>query len=239
MIFRSLFKLNNIRWSLNIFIALFLVVSGVSCGEKNKPDNEQVATKQQEPVASTEEKTILFFGNSLTAGYGLDDVSESFPSLIQDKIDSLHLDYKTINGGVSGETSAGGNSRIDFLLKQKIDVFVLELGANDGLRGISPNETIKNLQSIIDKVKTKYPEVKLVLLGMQVPPNMGKDYTNRFKEIYPQLAAKNNMSLVPFLLEGVGGVASLNQADGIHPTAAGNKIVTENIWKVLKNVLSE
>jgi acyl-CoA thioesterase-1 len=214
-------------------------VFSVSCGEKNKPDNEQVAAKQEEPAASPEEKIILFFGNSLTAGYGLDDVSESFPSLIQDKIDSLHLDYKTINGGVSGETSAGGNSRIDFLLKQRIDVFVLELGANDGLRGISPNETIKNLQSIIDKVKTKYPGVKLVLLGMQVPPNLGKDYTNRFKEIYSQLAVKNNMALVPFLLEGVGGVASLNQADGIHPTAAGNKIVSENIWKVLKNVLSE
>src|SRR5882672_5270297 len=122
MIFRSLFRLYNIRWLLNVFIAIFLIVFSVSCGEKNKPDNEQVAAKQEEPAASPEEKTILFFGNSLTAGYGLDDVSESFPSLTQDKMDSLHLDYKTINGGVSGETSAGGNSRIDFLLKQRIDV---------------------------------------------------------------------------------------------------------------------
>ena len=116
---------------------------------------------------------------------------------------------------------------------------MVELGANDGLRGISPNETTKNLQSIIDKVKAKYPEVKLVLLGMQVPPNLGKDYANRFKEIYPNLAAKNNMALVPFLLAGVGGVASLNQADGIHPTAAGDKIVAENVWTVLKDVLSD
>ncbi|HEX5155221.1 MAG TPA: arylesterase [Parafilimonas sp.] len=239
MSFRSLRRLHNPRCSLNVFIFIALLVPGISCGEKNKPATEQVAAKEEIPAVSPQEKTILFFGNSLTAGYGLGDISESFPSLIQDKIDSLHLDYKTINGGVSGETSAGGNSRIDFLLKQKIDVFVLELGANDGLRGISPNETIKNLQSIIDKVKTKYPEAKLVLLGMQVPPNLGKDYTKRFKEIYPQLAAKNNMALVPFLLEGVGGVASLNQADGIHPTAAGSKIVAANVWGVLKDVLSD
>jgi len=151
----------------------------------------------------------------------------------------LHLPYKTINGGVSGETSSDGNSRIGWLLKQKIDVFVLELGANDGLRGISPKETIKNLQSIVDKVKAKYPEAKLVLLGMQVPPNMGKNYAAQFKQIYPQLAAKNNMTLLPFMLEGVGGVASLNQADGIHPTAAGNKIVAANVWNVLRDVLTE
>ena len=212
----------------------------ISCAEKNKPVNEQPAVKKEktsQPVDVT--KTILFFGNSLTAGYGLDDVAESYPSLIQDKIDSLHLPYKTINGGVSGETSADGNSRIAWLLKQKIDVFVLELGGNDGLRGISPKETTRNLQSIIDKVKTKYPEVKLVLLGMQVPPNMGRNYSNQFKEIYPQLASKNNMTLLPFMLQGVGGIASLNQADGIHPTAAGTRVVAENVWSVLKGVLSE
>ena len=208
-----------------------------SCGEKNKPVSNQPVVKKEEPSKPTNVKTILFFGNSLTAGYGLDDVSESFPSLIQDKIDSLHLPYKTINAGVSGETSADGNSRIEWLLKQKIDVFVLELGANDGLRGISPKETTKNLQSIIDKVKAKYPEAKLVLLGMQIPPNMGKNYAMQFKQIYPQLATKNNMTLLPFLLEGVGGVTSLNQADGIHPTAAGSKIVAENVWKVLKDVV--
>jgi len=226
-------------WQLDVVVFSFLMIFLISCGEKNKPVNNEPAAKEEKPATVSNEKTILFFGNSLTAGYGLDDISQSFPSLIQDKIDSLHLDYTTINGGVSGETSAGGNSRIDFLLKQRIDVFVLELGANDGLRGISPNETIKNLQSIIDKVKAKYPEAKLVLLGMQVPPNLGKDYTNRFKEIYPNLAAKNNMALVPFLLEGVGGVASLNQADGIHPTAAGDKIVAENVWEVLKGVLEK
>ena len=224
---------------LRLGITIFLILFAVSCNEKNKPVEDKPVVKKEEVAKPSNEKTILFFGNSLTAGYGLDDVSESFPSLIQDKIDSLHLPYKTINGGVSGETSSDGNSRIGWLLKQKIDVFVLELGANDGLRGISPKETIKNLQSIVDKVKAKYPEAKLVLLGMQVPPNMGKNYAAQFKQIYPQLAAKNNMTLLPFMLEGVGGVASLNQADGIHPTAAGNKIVAANVWNVLRDVLTE
>ena len=220
---------------LNVFLLLLLLF--VSCDEKQKPANDQRIAKQEERPLSANTKTILFFGNSLTAGYGLDDVSESFPSLIQDKIDSMHLPYKTINAGVSGETSAGGRSRIDWLLKQKIDVFVLELGGNDGLRGIPLQETQKNLQEIINKVKAKYPDAKLVLLGMQIPPNMGQRYANQFKEIYPQLAAKNNMILLPFLLEGVGGVAALNQADRIHPTAEGTKIVADNVWNVLKDVL--
>ena len=221
---------------LNISAVLLLMILFVSCGEKNKPVTNE-PTKQEAPSKQNETKTILFFGNSLTAGYGLEDVSESFPSLIQDKIDSLHLPYKTINGGVSGETSAGGKSRIDWLLKQKIDVFVLELGANDGLRGIAPQETEKNLQAIVDKVKAKYPNVKLVLLGMQIPPNMGKKYATQFKDIYPRLAEKKHMILLPFLLEGVGGIASLNQPDRIHPTAEGTKIVAENVWSVLKDVL--
>jgi acyl-CoA thioesterase-1 len=182
-------------------------------------------------------KTIVFFGDSLTAGYGLPQVSQSFPSLIQDKINSLRLDYKTVNAGNSGETSSGGLSRIDWVLRQHVDVFVLELGANDGLRGIPVVNTQKNLQAIIDKVKTKYPAVKLVLLGMQVPPNLGKTYTDAFKAMYPALAQKNNTALVPFLLKGVGGEPSLNQGDGIHPNEAGEKIVAENVWAVLKGQL--
>jgi len=182
-------------------------------------------------------KTILFFGNSLTAGYGLSDESQAFPALIQDKIDSLHLPYNVINAGNSGETSAGGNGRIDWVLKKPVDIFVLELGGNDGLRGIPVPETIRNLQAIIDKVRTKYPSARLLLLGMQVPPNLGKDYTTAFRNLYPALAARNKMALVPFLLEGVGGVPSLNQADGIHPTAEGAKIVADNVWKVLRGIL--
>ena len=135
-------------------------------------------------------KTILFFGNSLTAGYGVDP-SEAFPALIQNKIDSLQLNYKVINGGVSGETSSGGNGRVDWILRQPVDIFVLELGGNDGLRGIPLTETKKNLQAIIDKVKAKYPGAKLVLAGMQIPPNMGQQYATEFKNLYPELAAKN------------------------------------------------
>ncbi len=182
-------------------------------------------------------RTILFFGNSLTAGYGLADPSQSFPSVIQHRIDSLHLPYKVINAGNSGETTAGGNARIDWVLHQPVDIFVLELGANDGLRGLPLTETNKNLQAIIDRVKAKYPTCKILLLGMQVPPNLGQQYTSSFKAIWPALAQKNNVSLVPFVLQGVGGVPSLNQADGIHPTAQGAIIVADNVWVVLRGML--
>jgi len=210
-----------------------------SCGGSDKSTGGSSAVKDTaaQATAPSPVQTILFFGDSLTAGYGLDDPADAFPGVIAKKIDSLKLPYKVINAGVSGETSAGGNGRIDWTLKQKIDVFVLELGANDGLRGISPTETARNLQSIIDKVKAKYPKAKLVMLGMQVPPNMGADYVNRFKAVFPALAAKNKMALVPFLLQGVGGHPDLNQGDGIHPTEKGAKIVADNVWQVLKGEL--
>jgi acyl-CoA thioesterase-1 len=203
-------------------------------------NNEKAGAKNDDggnKTATTEKKkTIVFFGNSLTAGYGLSP-TEAFPALIQNKIDSLGLSYKVINAGVSGETTSGGNSRIGWILKQPLDVFILELGANDGLRGIPISETKKNLQSIIDKVKAKYPAAKLVLAGMQIPPNMGQKYTSEFRTIYPDLAKKNSVTLIPFILEGVGGEAKLNQQDGIHPTAEGHRIVAENIWKELKGLL--
>ncbi|SDP31948.1 acyl-CoA thioesterase-1 [Mucilaginibacter sp. OK268] len=209
-----------------------------ACDQNKKPSTDEGAKSSTaaQPDAATS-KTVLFFGDSLTAGYGLDDPSEAFPGVIKDKIDSLKLPYKVVNAGLSGETTAGGNARLSWLLKQKVDIFILELGANDGLRGIPVSETSKNLQSIIDKVKAKYPEVKIVLLGMQVPPNMGADYANKFKAVYPDLTAKNHAQLVPFLLQGVAGISALNQADGIHPTAQGAKIVANNVWDVLKGVL--
>jgi acyl-CoA thioesterase-1 len=181
-------------------------------------------------------RTILFFGNSLTAGYGLDPV-EAFPALIGKKIDSLGLPYKVVNAGVSGETSSGGNGRIEWILKQPVDIFVLELGANDGLRGISTDETLKNLQAIIEKVKTANPAATIIVAGMQVPPSMGQRYTNQFNAIFPKLSKDNNALLIPFLLEGVGGEVKLNQEDGIHPTAEGHQIVAANVWKVLGNVV--
>ncbi|MGY0034555.1 arylesterase [Pedobacter sp. NJ-S-72] len=175
-------------------------------------------------------KHILFFGTSLTAGLGVNP-EQAFPAaLIQQKIDSLHLPYKVVNAGLSGETSAAGKSRISWILKQPVDIFVLELGSNDGLRGIPVKETTANLQAVIDQVKKKYPRAKLLLAGMQMPPSMGEKYTTSFAAIFPALAKKNNMDFLPFLLKDVGGIASLNQKDGIHPTPAGHKIVAENVW---------
>lgn len=221
-----------------LLFALFSVVMASGCNSGKQ--EEKAAAKPEQATAPEEKKpamkTILFFGNSLTAGYGLQP-SQAFPALIQQKIDSLKLPYKVINAGLSGETSAGGKNRIDWLLKQPIDVFVLELGANDGLRGIPPATTQANLQAIIDKVKAKYPNVKIVLAGMEIPPSMGGTYAAQFRVIFRQLAEKNNLALIPFLLEGVAGERRLNQGDGVHPTTEGQRILAENTWKVLKDVL--
>ncbi len=219
------------------FAATILLVLVSACGG-NKQSSQDSQTAAAKADSTSSAKTVLFFGDSLTAGYGLDDPSQAFPGVVQRKIDSAHLPYKVINAGVSGETSAGGRGRINWILRQKVDVFVLELGANDGLRGLPVSATTANLQAIIDTVKAKCPNAKLVLLGMQVPPNMGAIYVANFKAIFPQLAAKNNMALVPFLLKGVGGVPALNQKDGIHPTAAGAKIVGQNVWEILRGSLT-
>ena len=218
-----------------IATAVVVLCFVLACNDNKTSDGQKNGSAKNADSAVTK-KTIVFFGNSLTAGYGLSP-SEAFPAIIQHKIDSLGLPYKVINAGVSGETSSGGNGRIDWILKQPLDVFVLELGANDGLRGIPLSETKKSLQSIIDKVKAKYPEAKLVLAGMQIPPNMGVTYTTQFRNIYPDLAKKNAAMLIPFLLEGVGGDLKLNQQDGIHPTAEGHQIVAENVWRVLEDLL--
>ncbi|MCK0133512.1 arylesterase [Arenibacter sp. S6351L] len=183
-------------------------------------------------------KVILFFGNSLTAGMGLDP-NEAFPALIQDKIDSLQLSYKVVNAGLSGETTASGKNRLGWVLNADIEVFVLELGANDGLRGISLEETRGNLQEIIDVVQQKNPNTTIILAGMQIPPNMGQDYTSEFKDIFPDLAKKNNIGLIPFLLEDVAGDPELNQPDGIHPTAEGQKIIANNIWPIIAKIITE
>lgn len=181
---------------------------------------------------------ILFFGDSITAGHGIEQ-EDAFPALIRQKIDSLGWDFEVVNAGLSGETSAGGLRRIEWMLREPVDIFVLELGGNDGLRGIDPNATKQNLQEIIDKVLNKYPDAQILLAGMQVPPNLGPDYTQQFKEIYPALANENDVDLIPFLLEGVGGNKELNQSDGIHPTAEGHKLLAENVWKELKPMLQE
>lgn len=221
----------------SIFILLFF---SFSCGEKKGGEESSIAedvTESPEESASST-KTILFYGDSLTAGYGLDE-SEAFPALIQKKIDSLNLNYQVVNAGLSGETTAGGKNRIDWVLKQDVDVFVLELGANDGLRGVPLKETRQNLQDIIDAVRKENPDVKIILAGMQIPPNLGKEYTTEFRNIFPELAEENNVELITFLLEGVAGNPSLNQQDGIHPTAEGQIILADNVWNVLRPVITE
>ena len=225
-----------------------LVFLGFGIGCTSVPERDSQATVEN-PSPELNEKTqmsastplILFFGNSLTAGYLL-EMEQAFPALIQAKLDSLGLEYEVQNSGVSGETSTGGDSRIEFVLNtltQPLDVFVLELGANDGLRGISPQETAKSLQSILDKVKAAYPTCRILLCGMEAPPNMGDDFTQAFREIFPQLASANKLSFLPFLLEGVAGDPELNLADGIHPTPEGHQIVAENVWESLQPLLIE
>ena len=183
-----------------------------------------------------QQKTILFFGNSLTAGYGLDP-ELAFPNLVQEKINAKNAGFKVVNAGLSGETSAGGLARIDWVMKQPVDIFVLELGANDGLRGLPLEATRTNLQGSIDKVKKNPPQVKVLIAGLMVPPNMGEDYSNEFVKIYPGLAKKNQAALIPFLLDGVAGNPSLNLSDGIHPNPEGHKIIAKNVWKVLSPLL--
>ena len=217
-----------------------LIIAGLTlfsaCDGNKKPTDNTHNNKVKDSSTVSKKKTIVFFGNSLTAGYGLSP-SQAFPAIIQKTIDSLGLPYQVVNAGVSGETSSGGNTRIDWILRQPVDIFVLELGANDGLRGIPLSETRKSLQSIIDKVRSAYPAVKIILAGMQVPPNMGQQYSTEFRNLYTELANKNTVTLVPFILEAVGGETHLNQEDGIHPTAEGHTIVAENIWRQLEKLL--
>ncbi len=188
---------------------------------------------------SDERLRVVFMGTSLTAGYGLDDPADRFTSLIQVMVDSLTLPFEIVNAGVSGETSAGGIRRVGWLFEVRTDVLVLELGANDGLRGQDPSVMKTNLQTIIDEVRERYPAVKLVIAGMQVPPNMGSQYVAEFRAVFPDLAAANDGLLIPFLLEGVAGTVALNQADGIHPNPEGHRRVAATVWNIMEPLLLE
>ncbi|MBO3699629.1 arylesterase [Roseivirga sp. E12] len=188
------------------------------------------------PFDQDEKKRIVFFGDSITAGYGL-STEQAFPALIQQKIDSSEMAYQVINAGLSGETSAGGLSRIDWILKTKPDIFILELGGNDGLRGLSLDETEKNLTTMIQKVRGRNPEVVVFVAGMQIPPNLGQEYTERFRTLFSKVAKANKTELIPFLLENVGGEPELNLPDGIHPNVEGHQIVATTVWQNLKKHL--
>jgi len=162
-------------------------------------------------ISAAQQKTILFFGDSITAGYGLDE-EQAYPALIQQKIDSLGMDHNVVNAGLSGETTAGGSRRVDWILQQEIDVFVLGLGGNDGLRGLDPANTKENLQTIIDKVREKNPDILLVLAGMEAPPNLGEDYTTRFRQVFADVAEENELVFMPFLLEDVAAISEFESA---------------------------
>lgn len=225
---------------LRTFILLVSLSVFFSCANEEKKSDEPAVqgAGTAEAQAPAKKKNIVFFGNSLTAGYGLDDVNTGYVALIQQRLDSLGLPYNAVNAGLSGETSAGGNERVDWVIKQPVDIFVLELGGNDALRGIQTEETVKNLGSILQKVKTKYPSVKLVLAGMQAPPNMGQAYTTAFRDMYPNLAKEHGATLIPFLLDKVGGIPDLNQGDRIHPNEKGQVIMRETVWAVLSPLLN-
>ncbi|MDQ6624623.1 MAG: arylesterase [Verrucomicrobiota bacterium] len=189
-------------------------------------------------TAATEKKVVLFLGDSLAAGAGVQP-QQAFPALVEQKMHESGLDYEVVNGGVSGDTTAGGLRRMDWLLQRKIDVLVLELGGNDGLRG-QPVANIKaNLQAMIDKAKAKEPDVQIVVTGMQMPPNVGADYAEQFRQVFFDVAKENNAAMIPFLLEGVGGIRELNQPDLIHPNPAGHRIVADVVWKTLEPLLRQ
>lgn len=217
------------------------------CSSGTERNNREVADSDGMAAADTaaakpetREKIILFFGNSLTAGYGLDP-TEAFPALIQQKLDSAgYENYKVVNAGLSGETTAGGNQRLDWVLeRQPVDIFVLELGANDGLRGVAPASTQRNLEEMINKVRRANPEVEIILAGMRVPPSMGQAYSSAFSKIFPEVASKKEVTLLPFLLQDVAGERELNLGDGVHPNVAGQKILARNVWQVLEKMLEK
>ncbi|MFN0016419.1 MAG: arylesterase [Saprospiraceae bacterium] len=241
------FNYPETRWSASpvtttvfrLLVPAFFAALFFACQSQPAPPNPADTTgNSSAPAASsvTTRKTIVFFGNSLTAAYQLPP-EQGFPALIQQKVDGLGLAYRCVNAGNSGETTAGGKNRVDWILSQSVDVFVLELGGNDALRGVPVDEAKRNLQEIINRVKTKYPTCQIVLVGMLAPPNLGPTYTKAFAAMYPDLAKANGTALVPFLLEGVGGDPNLNLPDGIHPNEAGHRIVAETVWKTLRPLL--
>lgn len=216
------------------FLVSLLLLSACTSDQKTNETNSEMNVASSDTL-----KTILFYGNSITAGFGLEE-EESFPGRIQQKIDSLNLPYRVINGGLSGETSASGLSRLDWYLEEEPAIFVLELGGNDGLRGIPLSETKKNLRSIINTVRGQYPSTTIILAGMEIPPNMGPEYTAEFRSIYPDIAREYpDIVYIPFLLEGVAGDPDLNLPDGIHPTAEGHHIITQTLWPYLEPLVTK
>ena len=236
-----------------LYLALGLVVLISACSTENSQNSETktpntpnladsstvVGDVSEAPADQTENEAIriLYLGDSITAGFGLGE-EQAFPNIVQQKAQQAGYHTITINAGVSGGTSTGGLNRIDWLLKNRVDILILELGGNDGLRGVDLNLTQANLSSIIEKTKQAWPSVTVVVAGMMVPPNLGHEYTAAFRDMFPAIAAQHDAELIPFVLEGVGGIRELNQPDGIHPTARGHEIVAETVWNTIEPLLA-
>lgn len=228
------------RFALTVVLATAGVVAG--CGPERAQRDLQPQADQRDPgpeATEDERPAIVFLGTSLTAGYGLSDPELAFPGLIQDRLDAEGLEYQVVNAGVSGDTSAGGLARLEYALHDRLDVLVLELGANDGLRGLDVDAMRANLDSILTRTRAAYPEARFVVAGMEAPPNLGRRYTDAFRAVFPELARRHDAVLVPFLLDGVAGDPGLNQGDGIHPTAEGHERVADVVWAALNAVVRE
>lgn len=219
---------------ITLFIIIASILFMISC-------KKEVENKKEEPVVLEQDSSpkMIFFGDSLTAGMGLYSPEEAFPNLISKKLDAEGFKYKLINAGLSGDTTSGGLARLDWVLSKGVEVFILELGANDSMRGIPVELIEKNLLTIIEKVQNKNPKAKILLVPMKAFPSLGPVYVKKFEAIYPKIAKEKKITLTPFILEKVAGIKDLNQADGIHPTAKGHRIMADTIYPVLKEVLNK
>jgi acyl-CoA thioesterase I len=215
-----------------------LIVLAACRGDGDAESASRVADTLPATAPSAAKQRLLFVGTSLTAGLGLEP-EEAYPALIARRIDSLGLPYEVDNAGYSGETSAGALRRIDWLVRAPVDVMVLETGANDGLRGLAVDSMRANIQAIIDRVRATSPNVRILLIGMEAPPNLGTRYTSEFRKVFPEIAERNGAVLLPFLLEGVAAIDSLNQGDGIHPNEAGSRRVADTVWEALLPLLRD
>jgi len=217
-------------------------IAAAACSASERPAERAPDTATAAPAAAPTDSTrtaergpvVVFLGTSLTAGLGLLRAEDTYVARLGELADSAGLPVRAVNAGVSGDTSAGGLRRLDWVLRQPVDILCVELGANDGLRGQDPDATEANLRAIVRKARTRYPDVEVLIEGMEAPPNLGPDYTRRFHDIFPAVSEATGAALVPFLLQDVAGIPSLNQSDGIHPTPEGHAIMAHNVWPVLE-----
>ena len=224
------------------FIALSCVAA-LGCAPpeppREPPDDASAPVSESPAASGTSGPRVVFLGTSLTAGLGLLRTEDTYVARLEELADSADLPMDAVNAGVSGDTSAGGLRRLEWILREPLDVLVVELGANDGLRGQDPAATEDNLEAIVSRTRDRYPEAAVVIAGMEAPPNLGEEYTRRFRSVFPTVADASGAALVPFILDGVAGVPGLNQNDGIHPTPEGHRLMAGNVWPALAPLLRD